>query len=297
MAMQLDAGKVTRQDMFLIDPDNVIVDLKKRRRIILPTEKDVQSLAKSILDEGQLQPSKARRLPNKTVELLFGFTRWQAVKWINDNGVSLDNEKKLVVSGEPRSEESRLKLKVTLTECNDEEAFRQNIVENRVRKSTTAVDDAHNHRSLREELGYTDAQIADLYECSVAWVGQVRKLLSLPAEVQKKIGTEMSTTAALQLCDLSPAEQQQVLSIAQQTGTSVKVAEVKKAKRASATATGDASRSVKELKNFWEGLTGPAEDEAVRNFARSALHHIAGKISDKAMENAIHRLSHAAHAE
>lgn len=278
MAMQINAGEVKRQDLLLIDVENIKVDFSKRGRQQIPTQQDIERLAKSILENpgGQLQPCRVRRLADKTVELFFGFTRYQAVKWINDNqGLQGDQ---------------RLKLKVIVTECNDLDAFLQNIDENNIRNTTTAVDDAYNQRRLRDTFGFTETQIAERYNCTVAWVAQLKRLLLLAPDIQARIGQGMSTSAALQLCDLSEDEQRKVLAVADEAGTTLKATEVKKAKRASTTAGGDHSRSMREVKGFFEALNGPSEDEPVRLFAKSVISYLAGKTSDKAFENAIHRL-------
>lgn len=276
MATKLNAGEVSRQDIFLIYPEHIKVDYSKRGRRILPSQVDVVALAESIQDKGQQQPCKVRALADKTVELVFGFTRYDAICYYNDHIRSESQE--------------RLKVKCTLVTCNDEEALILNIVENKMRNATNALDDAHNMRRLQELYSYDDAKLASIYKCTVAWVSQIRKLLTLPSSIQEQIGTGITVSAALHLCDL-PAEQQvAVVNQAASAGTTVKIEEVKKAKRKTVGATGDASRSLKEVKDFFEGLTGPAELPAIKSFAKSSLDFIKGKISEKAYENAIHRL-------
>lgn len=275
MATQLSVPS-TRQDIYLIDPNDLFVDFSLRGRYnSIPTQKEIEDLAHSMRDNTQLQHVKIRKNGSDKPKLVWGYTRYQAASWLNEN-YKLEGKE-------------RFRLKCINTTCNDEEAIRQNIIENKERHEITAYDDAVNQRRLKEEFGYTDAKIAELYKCTVAWVSNMRKLLVLPSDIQKQIGKEISTSVALQLADLSEADARNLIQEKQQSGGKVKLTDVKKAKRSKVESTGDTTRSMKELKAFWDSLTSPAEDDKIRKFARSTMDFIKGKSSEKAYENAIKR--------
>src|SRR5439155_16635218 len=108
--------------------------------------------------------------------------------------------------------ENPIKLQCKVVDCNPEEAFIRNIVENNERAETTPVDDAHNQRRLREEFGWSEQRIAEFYKRSVAYISQLRRTLQLPQPIQQAVARgDMAISAALDLVELpEPARQQAV---------------------------------------------------------------------------------------
>jgi ParB-like chromosome segregation protein Spo0J len=62
MAMKLNAGDVIRQDEFLIDPSEILVDDALNGRRQPHTDEAVEQMVKSFEEEGQLQAVQVRRV-------------------------------------------------------------------------------------------------------------------------------------------------------------------------------------------------------------------------------------------
>ena len=140
MAMHLNAGEIGRADLFLILPENIVVNKADNGRAIPHSQEEIEALAHSIIDHGQQQPVVVRRIEDKKVALVSGYGRYKAVRHINA----------VLRPDVP------VKLQCKVVDCNPEEAFVRNIVENNERAATTPVDDAHNQRRLREEFGWPE---------------------------------------------------------------------------------------------------------------------------------------------
>lgn len=92
---------------------------------------DIEWLISSILTVGQLQPVPIRKTGGRPV-LTAGYSRWRAVKAINDRQLT----------PEP------IRLLCTLKQQTDKQAFISTIHENIVRNATTPIDDAYNIQKL-----------------------------------------------------------------------------------------------------------------------------------------------------
>jgi hypothetical protein len=195
-----------------------------------------------------------------------------------------------------------MKLKCVVSMMNDEEALRRSIVENRERAQTTAMDDAHNQRRLREECGWTDTKIAEFYKVSPAYVGTLKKLLLLPTNVQLMVHTrQISVQAAIAMTDLTPEEQKAVLApetpapsnapapetqapATDSIPAPVTSAEIIKRTREKKIQQGKKQpRSLKEVRDFLEGFTESAETPGIKAFAETFLKFIQGTYTDATM--------------
>lgn len=273
MAMKLNAGDVIRQDEFLIDPTEILVDDALNGRWQPHTDEAVEQMVKSFEEEGQLQAVQVRRVHDNKVQLVLGYRRFAAARLYNQ-----------------RHPDQPLKLKCKVVLVNDEEAFRRNVVENRERAECSPIDDAHNQRRLREVFGWTDARIAEFYHVSPAQVCTLKKLLALPSDVQGLVhGRTLSVQAATGLADLPTVEQKQILVAGQAEGlTSQKV--VKQVRERKIDRGKGQARSLAEVRAFLEGLTGPAEAAPVKQFAEDFLKFIQGKVKDNTMQQSIRKL-------
>jgi ParB/RepB/Spo0J family partition protein len=271
MAMKLNAGDVGRADEFLIDPKEIeVVDALNGRWQPHATD-DVENMVKSFETEGQLQAVQVRRVQDNKVQLVLGYRRYYASKAYNE-----------------RHPDNPMKLKCKVVLVNDEEAFRRNIVENRERKECSAMDDAHSQNRLRENFGWTDTKIAEFYKMTPPYVGTLKKLLTLSCDVQKMVHERtLSVQAACELTNLPVAEQQQILS--QPAVTSQEVVAAVRDKKIASGGKGS-QRSIKEIRKFFEGLTGCGEPPAVKVFADDFLKFIQGKIKDETMEKRLRKV-------
>ena len=197
MAMQLNAGEIGRADLFSILPENIVLNEADNGRAVPHSQEEIEALANSILTYGQQQPVVVRRIEDKKVALVSGYGRYKAVGHINT----------------VLRPDSPVKLQCKVVDCNPEEAFVRNIVENNERAATTPVDDAHNQRRLREEFGWTEQRIADFYKRSVAYLSQLRKTLRFSPTIQQAMAKgDMAVSAALDLVELPEAARPQAVA-------------------------------------------------------------------------------------
>jgi ParB-like chromosome segregation protein Spo0J len=208
MATTINAGDSRRTDLFHVNPFEIIVREENRGRHLPPSKEAIVAMAESLLDNQQQQPIQCRRDPvDKRLILNVGFTRTAAGRMIvkgftDSNGVERKDED--------------FKLKVTLSDANDEQAFKNNIVENAHRNQTSPIDDAYNQKMCRDRYGMADAEIAKLYNWKgTAKVAQLRNLLSLETPIQLMIheGT-ISIQAALDMLQLTPEKRAEIVEVA-----------------------------------------------------------------------------------
>jgi ParB-like chromosome segregation protein Spo0J len=83
MSMKLNAGDVVRQDEFLIDPKEILVDDALNGRWQPHDQEAVEQMVKSFEDEGQLQAVQVRRVHDNKVQLVLGYRRYNAARLYN----------------------------------------------------------------------------------------------------------------------------------------------------------------------------------------------------------------------
>lgn len=241
----------TRQNEFLIAPEDIILGKNGRWQPHPETGPDsVEEMYESFRDEKrQLQAVEVRRVAGNKVELVLGYRRMLGARMFNQ-----------------RHPEAPMKLRAKVVTCNDEEALRRNVVENRVRSWTSPVDDAHNQRTFREEHGWDNERIAAFYKMSVKQVEKLEKIPALPFDIQMKIHMkELAVDAALGLTALPTAEQKEVIESIRQGGEEVTTETVRKKTRVKKIEAGGAEpRTIKEIKEFISKLTGPEESKDLR---------------------------------
>lgn len=304
MATALNAGDVKRRDYFFVDPNEIIVKDDLRGRKFAPTEADIISRAISMLEKTQLQPVMARRVQDKKLQLVLGFTRTAAARLIRSGF-----EHEGVQYHDPE-----FTLKVIVADCNDKEALYRNIAENNERNACSDIDDAHNQNRMREH-GDSDTDIAKFYGCSVTQVGKLRKLLSLSDEEQRMVHLGLlPTQVAVDLLDVDTEERAAIIAKCQKDNGKVSGSDVRSQLRdhhladvddedseadaifGEAPAPSDQkpaksiTRSIRELKTY---LNSRLEDEKFEDFhdvMNVLLEWQAGNKSDKQMDNAFRRL-------
>lgn len=152
-----------------------------------PVQEDtVIALADNLRTYGQMQAVQARESktePGK-YEVIFGNTRTRAFKMLNDGYRTVDGNNK------PKDipADSNVRVRVEVVDVTDEQAFKQNIIENQHREACSAIDTAKNQDELRTTHGMTDAAITRLYGWpNQSAVTRLKSLLKLPEFVQDKI--------------------------------------------------------------------------------------------------------------
>ena len=305
-----------RTDLHFVNPDDLYVKEELRGRCTPPTDEQIMNMAISLHDHGQIQPILARRDGEK-VAVVAGFTRVAASRLLR-KGFTFENRE---------YKDELFLIKVSVADCNEEEAFRRNIVENCQRKQTSPVDDAFNQRKLRESYGMSDMEIAALYSCTSAKVGQYRKLLNLSSEEQSLVHEgKMAVSAAIDLLDVDQEKRQEIIEAARKENGKVNGSLIREQIRSvinddqedtvqeepiapqgsenpqtpevpvrnkSLKIVKSKSRSMKEVKNFLTSML-ENDDESVQKFCKTFLKFIQGSVSSKSVENALKKLKEAA---
>lgn len=321
MAIKIDAGDdVKRADYFFVDPNQIIVKEELRGRHTPPTEQEILNMAVSISTHGQRQPVECRRTADSKLLLTLGFTRTAAVRLIRAGFDYVDpNDGTTKHVHDPE-----MKLKVVLSDANDQTAFINNIVENAHRNNTSPIDDAFNQKKLRESYGLSDAEITTLYQYTdLTKVGRLRKLLGLSNPIQLLIHRgDMSVQAGLDLLDLPEDKQQEAVAAATTAKGTVKGSEVrsivrdhilnddsrpaqpastgKNRKRRGGNEPAAKPRSMRELRLFLKAVAdndaakigggvsaSTTIDDAHGVFAKHMLQFLAGRRGNKALLSAL----------
>jgi ParB/RepB/Spo0J family partition protein len=300
MSIKIEAGKTGKTDLHLIDPAQILVEQASNGRAFAHDPESIGLLATDYEQQGgQLQPVQVRRIAGNRVQLVLGYRRHAAAVLYNE-----------------RHPDKPMKLKCLVVEINDEEALSRNVRENRLRKETTPIDDAFTQRRFREDHGWTDIRLAEFYGYSAGYVGKLKKLLTLPTDIQRQVHLqEMTVNTALDLYELTPTERQEVLTQAdappvrapgtipssngEANGGSPGVTPVtpgsspvvKRRRQADAVRQkvrakrieggGAHPRQLREVKTFLEELTGPGEKPGLREMAKILLRFVEGGLTDK----------------
>lgn len=284
MAFTAETGdhKVTRSDIFLVDPRALIVDWKKnlsRNGEEPPVDEALVELAKDMMPKkgqgdsedgssGQLNPILTRPLPDRRLEVIGGFRRMRAALWLIESGTCPD-----------------FKVKYTVSRLSDAEAALVNLSENLQREDPRPVQLAHAIRSLTEDYGLNMKQVAGRLKRSETWCGNLMNLVMLPTTIQESVasgGTPVS--AALELVKMPGEQQIQVFESLTRGGEKITVSKVKAKRQEAHEATGEGGpvpRNLKQLKAFLEGKTGPADSG--QRLAAYLLDYLAGKQTDEGM--------------
>lgn len=298
MALKINAGEVKRGDFFFVDPFQVIVkeDLRGRHKPVSPEA--IVNMAISFVEHGQRQAVECRRVEESKLQLNLGFTRTNAARLLRD-GFEHDGV---------QYHDPEFMLKVQVVDCNDKEAFINNVVENAHRNQTSDVDDAVNQRRLRDKYGYSDEDIAKLYGYpNTQKVGRLRKLLQLEDSILDLVHEgKLPTQAALDLLDAPADQRASILAGAETTQDGkVKGSSVRTVVRdhilnddnkpdAGGTApqaepTGAKPRTMREVRQYFEQWA-EGEEPTLARFGKDVLKWLAGKSTDKSMDNALYRV-------
>ncbi len=315
------AIQTKRSDRHFANPNDLIVKEDLRGRYMPPTDEQIMQLAVSLLSEGQQQPINTRRDENNGVVVVSGFTRTAAARLIR-HGFTYD--------GQEYKDENFL-IQFVIQDCNDEEAFRRNIVENSHRNQTSPIDDAHNQRKLRENYGMSDAEIARLFRYAPAKVANYKRLLMLSREEQMLVHEgKLAVSAALDLLDVGAEKRQEIVSQATTDSGKVNGAMIREQVRDTIlnddekiteteveteeandflpepqqpqvpTNTGlkrvpTKTRSIREVKKALESIIENEDTSAeVRDFCKVLMKFCNGSVQIRSLENALNKIAKAA---
>ncbi len=156
-------------------------------------QKALEELAKSIEQNGIIQPILVRPMSDGSYQLIAGERRWRAARMAGLHEVP-----------------------VTIREMTDEEASVFALIENLQREDLNPVEEAEGLKSLIETYGFTQEEAADKVGKSRTAVTNTLRLLKLPSPVLQMLGDgKISAGHARALLGLD--EEKEMLRIAETT--------------------------------------------------------------------------------
>ena len=156
-------------------------------------QKALEELAKSIEQNGIIQPILVRPMSDGSYQLIAGERRWRAARMAGLHEVP-----------------------VTIREMTDEEASVYALIENLQREDLNPVEEAEGLKSLIESYGFTQEEAADRVGKSRTAVTNTLRLLKLPSPVLQMLG-DGKITAGHARALLGLDEEKEMLRIAETT--------------------------------------------------------------------------------
>jgi ParB/RepB/Spo0J family partition protein len=182
------------QGYVLVDPSTI--KKGKQSRYFDHSDKSIMERVESFKENGQLVPITCRQLADKSLEVYDGFCRLEAALKYNE-----------------LNPKSPMKLKVIVTGDNAKNAFIKGLLNNHERKSTSVVDDAFAFKTLREEHGYKDKDIAEMFNTNPTKVSLCKKLTTLRDHILQMVHRkELAFDTAIALADFNDAQQDEILA-------------------------------------------------------------------------------------
>jgi len=172
-------------------------------------EVSLRELADSIAEHGILQPLTVRKLPSGYYQIIAGERRWRAARMAGLKEVP-----------------------VRIIEADDRKAMELALVENLQRTDLNPMEEAEGYRTLMEEYGFTQEQVAERVGKSRSAVANALRLLALPEKVRSLLEngelTPGHARAVLQV--KGAARQEEFAKLIVRDGLSVRKAEAMAAK-------------------------------------------------------------------
>lgn len=189
-ALFLDNSATESSNTAVTLPINEIEPNREQPRKIF-NEKALEELAKSIEQNGIIQPLLVRPMSDGSYQLVAGERRWRAARMAGLTEVP-----------------------VTIREMTDEEASVFALIENLQREDLNPVEEAQGLKSLIETYGFTQEETADRVGKSRVAVTNTLRLLKLPASVLKLLN-DGKLTAGHSRALLSLDDEKEMLKIAE----------------------------------------------------------------------------------
>src|ERR1700722_3843723 len=191
-----DGTPVKRENVYCYDPEWVVVKPSNARWQSKLNMAKVVEYAKSYGVKGQVQPVVVRPIENKRVQLSAGYHRQAAAVLFKlgskEHGI------------EPHPD---FKLRCTISDLNEREAYETSVIENKQRSEVSPMDDAHNMRTLQTLYSYTSEQVCEILGCTPAWLTTLRSLLLLPDDIQEAVHNRIISVR--QAADLAAMSEEQ----------------------------------------------------------------------------------------
>lgn len=153
-----------RGSAFEVDVDRILPNRAQPRGRF--DEETIVSLAKSLKNNGVLQPILVRPLPDGRYELVAGERRWRAAQ-----------------------RAGLLKIPAVVRDVEESRLLEHALIENLQRQDLNPIDEARAYRTLVEEHGLTQQEVADRVGKQRATIANFLRLLSLAPAVQEFVRT------------------------------------------------------------------------------------------------------------
>jgi len=171
-----------------VDIDQIVPNRQQPREEF--DEPSLEALAKSLKKEGVLQPVLVRTLPDGRYGLIAGERRWRAAQ-----------------------RAGLLKIPVIIKEVPDDRLLEFALIENLQRQELNPIEEARAYRTLVDQFGLTQQQIAERVGKERSSVANTLRLVTLPEPVQRLIRSgELSMGHARALLALDLATDQTALA-------------------------------------------------------------------------------------
>ena len=153
-------------------------------------EAALESLAKSLKEDGMLQPVVVRPADGDRFELVAGERRWRAAQRAGLH-----------------------KVLAVVREVPDDAVLELALVENLQREDLNPMEEASAYRTLTEEVGLSQQQVAERVGKQRATIANTLRLLTLPKSVQDRVRrNELSGGQARAIASLADATEQERLA-------------------------------------------------------------------------------------
>ncbi len=171
-----------------IDIDQIVPNHKQPRERF--DEEALDALANSLKTKGVLQPILVRPLADGQYGLIAGERRWRAAQ-----------------------RAGLLKIPAVVKEVPDDRILEFALIENLQREELNPIEEARAYRTLVDDLGLTQQQIADRVGKQRATIANTMRLLSLPEPVRQLVRSgQLSTGHARALLGIEMATEQTELA-------------------------------------------------------------------------------------
>lgn len=289
--MKLDVDAKRGQDQLRIFTEDILTRHEWNSREEERRPEVVKALAHKIALEGQQTDCLGRRIEQdgkKLVALCAGHGRFLAVSYINEHPEEFPLSEYPLLA-DKNGERIKLPLNIKVSVLNEEQGFSLSIDENLDREELSPMDIFYQQKVLRERYGWDEKRIADKYKMTQAYVSILKRFEELAPEVQQLIREgKASGTSLIQsdVVNLPHEEQVEVVQAAQGADGHVDTGNATGEARNRQNARGrkGKARNVKEIREFFEMMTGPGEPPIVQQISREMLKFIAGRIKSETME-------------
>ena len=189
----------------VLNPESIILDDEFNCRSSPVSPEAVAEMAESLKLHGQLNNVIVKKVTidgKPAYTCVAGFTRVKAALLINE------------------SSDEKFRIRCTVQNLSDKDAFILNIAENLDRNELNSIDKA-TIASRLQKMNYTQAEIAKILRCTAAHISQLLSLLNLPEEIRNKLRTgDLRVSEALALVKVDEQTALEAVE-AKENGTSI----------------------------------------------------------------------------